>query len=509
MNSKPATKSSFFHDPVHGHIELSQLERTVVDTVEFQRLRFIRQLSLLHYVFPGAFHTRFAHSIGSCHNSKLVSDQLFTWSPEATNSYAIQVFRLASLLHDVGHGAFSHSLSHLQVKGRSFLPTFEEVQTNHEDWGFDPNDDTGFSKIISDAGKGHESKAIEHEVLSALIIKRIFEHVEKNRITKNGADLFESIPKDHWIQDICALVLHSDSYSESFASSSRDIFREDNNSIPDISNEGLNTDLIPTSLGNSLSKLVAGTVDCDRMDYLLRDSMNCGVNYGLFDRDGIISSMMLVAKDGRVEVAINAKRTNTLDDFLWSRYQMFRQVYCHKTANSYNVLLELALGDLVDQGTIYTPKNILDYLTLTDDLIMSKVFEAVVHSPNSGPWIEAFANRKLPEFLGVIDKPSDDDIWNESPNEIYFRSSLNLYDGWKTDQHRVHTVMKAEVVHDRAAEGDALPLLVSYNKKLGTWAPDNYLGKSVFFKTDLPLNERLGELKKRLNKKLMFFYKLN
>ena len=39
--------------------------------------------------------------------------------------------------------------------------------------------------------------------------------------------------------------------------------------------------------------------------------------------------------------------------------------------------------------------------------------------------------------------------------------------------------------------------------------PDNYLGKSVFFKTDLPLNERLGELKKRLNKKLMFFYKLN
>ncbi len=502
------SQSSFFHDPVHGHIELTQLERTVVDSVEFQRLRYIRQLSLLHYVFPGAFHTRFAHSIGSCHNSRLVADKLFPQEQNHSESYAIQVFRLASLLHDIGHGAFSHSLSHLQINGRSFMPTFKEVNESNSEWGFDPSDGSDFSKIVSHAGKNQESKAIEHEVLSALIIKRLFGQVEQNRITKNGYDLLGMAPSEHWVQDICALILHSNIQSATFKESARKLYEQNKESIPDITGEGVDASALGESFASTLSKLVAGTVDCDRMDYLLRDSANCGVNYGLFDRDGVISSMMLVTQNGRVEMAINAKRTNTLDDFLWSRYQMFRQVYCHKTANAYNVLLELALGDLVDQGIIYSPRKLLDFLTLTDDLIMSKVFEVVVHSPNSSPWIEAFANRKLPVFLGVIDRPTNDTFWNQSLEDIYQQSDCDRYDGWEIDKHRIQTVMKTEVVQNSPTTEASLPLLVRYNKMNKSWSSESYLAKSVFFKTDLPLEERLGELKKRLNKKLMFFYKI-
>lgn len=109
--------ANLFQDPIHGTIELSDLETTVVNSLEFQRLRFIRQLSLLHYVYPGAFHTRFAHSIGVCGVSWKVSKNLFPRSDK--NNYILSVYRLAALLHDVGHGAFSHSLSYLKIKGTS------------------------------------------------------------------------------------------------------------------------------------------------------------------------------------------------------------------------------------------------------------------------------------------------------------------------------------------------------------------------------------------------------
>ncbi|MDD2778108.1 MAG: HD domain-containing protein [Methanocellales archaeon] len=90
-------------DPVHGYILLDGLALGLIDTPEVQRLRRIRQLGLSNFVYPGANHTRFEHSLGTLH---LVDMLLNTLSIDDEERDEV---RAAALLHDIGHGPFSHS----------------------------------------------------------------------------------------------------------------------------------------------------------------------------------------------------------------------------------------------------------------------------------------------------------------------------------------------------------------------------------------------------------------
>ncbi|MDD2666078.1 MAG: HD domain-containing protein [Methanocellales archaeon] len=90
-------------DPVHGYILLDGLALELIDTPEVQRLRRIRQLGLSNFVYPGANHTRFEHSLGTLH---LVDMLLKTLSIDDKERDEV---RAAALLHDIGHGPFSHS----------------------------------------------------------------------------------------------------------------------------------------------------------------------------------------------------------------------------------------------------------------------------------------------------------------------------------------------------------------------------------------------------------------
>jgi HD superfamily phosphohydrolase len=93
-------------DPIHDFIRVYDHELKIIDTPIFQRLRRIRQLSGAHLTYPAAQHTRFEHSLGVMH--------IASQSGQALNekgilkSYDIKVLRLAGLLHDIGHGPFSH-----------------------------------------------------------------------------------------------------------------------------------------------------------------------------------------------------------------------------------------------------------------------------------------------------------------------------------------------------------------------------------------------------------------
>lgn len=89
-------------DPVHGFIEVTNQEAAIVNSVFFQRLRGIHQLAMAYLVYPGATHTRFEHSLGVMH----VADRLArrVGLPEDETPHV----RLAALLHDIGHGPFSH-----------------------------------------------------------------------------------------------------------------------------------------------------------------------------------------------------------------------------------------------------------------------------------------------------------------------------------------------------------------------------------------------------------------
>jgi hypothetical protein len=89
-------------DPIHGYIELDELAIAILDTVEMQRLRRIRQLGFSYLVYPGANHTRFEHSLGTYYLMNALLDRLEVAKEEEHELLA------ASLIHDIGHGPFSH-----------------------------------------------------------------------------------------------------------------------------------------------------------------------------------------------------------------------------------------------------------------------------------------------------------------------------------------------------------------------------------------------------------------
>ena len=95
-------KSTVVRDPIHGLIELSRDEWSAVDTPVFQRLRRVRQLAMTHLVYPGTLHTRFDHSIGVRHIARQLALSIKLDEGEQ------KVVQTAALLHDVGHGVFSH-----------------------------------------------------------------------------------------------------------------------------------------------------------------------------------------------------------------------------------------------------------------------------------------------------------------------------------------------------------------------------------------------------------------
>ena len=108
-------KKKIFNDPVYGFINIQY--DIIFDLIEhpyFQRLRRIKQLGLTDYVYPGALHTRFQHAMGAMHLMTQAIDVLRTKGVEITNKEAKAV-SIAILLHDIGHGPFSHVLEHTLV----------------------------------------------------------------------------------------------------------------------------------------------------------------------------------------------------------------------------------------------------------------------------------------------------------------------------------------------------------------------------------------------------------
>ncbi|KAK9717246.1 hypothetical protein K7432_006361 [Basidiobolus ranarum] len=101
--------TKFVNDPIHGYININEYCLDVIDTEQFQRLRDLKQVGPAYFVFPGASHNRFEHSIGVSHLAGNLIERLQTSQPELEiNEQDVKCVKLAGLCHDLGHGPFSH-----------------------------------------------------------------------------------------------------------------------------------------------------------------------------------------------------------------------------------------------------------------------------------------------------------------------------------------------------------------------------------------------------------------
>jgi HD superfamily phosphohydrolase len=103
-------------DPIYGRVELSQLEHLIINTPEMARLRRIQQLGLADLAFPGANHTRFEHSVGTLFIADKIAGALCISGEDLVR------VRLAALLHDVGHSAFSHVVESVLKRNPTYQP---------------------------------------------------------------------------------------------------------------------------------------------------------------------------------------------------------------------------------------------------------------------------------------------------------------------------------------------------------------------------------------------------
>jgi len=299
-------------DPIHGFIHFSDAEKKVINLKEFQRLRNIKQLAFTYYVYPGAMHSRFEHSLGVMELAKqafmyLLKDKesslLIKESLKEVNlsiKNVLDGLRLAALLHDVGHLPFSHGAEDILPKGK------------------------------------------KHEDISIEIIRSLSDKLDSFYF--------------HGITDFVIQLIQNEPI------------------IPEL---------------NFMRNILSGQIDVDRMDYLLRDSLHCGVKYGNFDHTRLLETLLVVKNEiNGVGLAIDYGGVQALEALILARYYMYTQVLCHRTRRIYDIYLQKYLEE--SGRTFAKMSNVVD----VDDLDWFYEMRKIVDTQEKGNlWAKSIINR--------------------------------------------------------------------------------------------------------------------
>ncbi|HTV25249.1 MAG TPA: HD domain-containing protein [Polyangiaceae bacterium] len=391
-------RERIIRDPVHGDISVGPLQCLVVDTVAFQRLRYIRQTGLLHFVFPGAVHTRFAHSIGTMWNARRLLDRLFPKSQGPAREYVGECFQVAALTHDIGHCAFSHAIEGVSVANR---PLFAAPQRLVEQWSAedDVSDELKRRWAVSVASLPATAPHATHEEIGQLLVEAIFrDDAVLDYCEQRGFDA------GCMASDVRALLSKATPASQRLDRAFRALLNDIDERPPQSSDEAhASADLLAL-----LRSFISGTLDVDRLDYLARDSHYTGTCYGRCDSEVLLNGLGVGwSDDGRLRPVLRERALDALDDMLWSRFQLFQQVMNHKTHVLLNAMLSRAVGEAIfDDGVnLKAPRSLGGYVRFTDDLVMSAVFSHCAGGlGKTKAYGQALVHRILPRHLGVVER---------------------------------------------------------------------------------------------------------
>ena len=273
-------------DAVHGLMRFHGLETAVIrllETRELQRLRRIRQLGLASLVYPGAEHSRHAHSLGAAYLAIRFGRQLQEAAAEflppllQLGPVEIRDLAIAALCHDLGHGPFSHTWEDQCIGKKDFDGKREQWA---QEFGLDPKDckDLKWHELVGQ-GLLHWNESELHT--------RLKEHDE-------------SMPGR--IQALLRGAYH----------------------VP------------------YLSRLLSSDIDIDRGDFLLRDAIQCGVSYGRYDLEWLLSCVTLGYYNDTVVMGFDLQKSRrVIEEFVLAHRAHYETVYYHHTVKSAELMLGL------------------------------------------------------------------------------------------------------------------------------------------------------------------------
>jgi len=267
------------NDTIHGSFSIDGVREDLLSTPEFNKLSHIKQLGLAHLVFPGAHHTRFEHSLGVSHLAGKMAESISLSNEEST------IVEVAAMLHDVGHGPYSHTLEHIlhERGGADHMHITEGIITG--DYEILSEEEISLFPGRRTVPEILESYGIDPKEVSSLIHGPDAGGKERN--------LF------HWGEG--AEAFHSEDHT--------------------------------------MGHLVHGPVDCDQMDYLLRDAHFTGVRHGIIDHHRLIHCMERHSGD----IAISEGGLSALEGMMTARALMYSAVYFHKVTRITEVMLSRAV----------------------------------------------------------------------------------------------------------------------------------------------------------------------
>ncbi len=286
-----------FKDPVYGYIGIpADLAHAVVDTQAFQRLRHIIQTSY-EPLYPSATHNRFVHSLGVYHLGDIVARTVADSSFEGLKGLMgengsaykryLDVYRLACLLHDVGHAPFSH--------------TGEEFYVAASEKGQPKNLHKRIADLLRNQSFAEEYKkndevAAPHELMSVVVGLATYKHLFRNDAER------------------CFFARSITGYQ-----------------LPD---SGVNADGVDHSYLNCLILLLhSPTIDVDRLDYLIRDAFATGFKTVNVDYQRLLSGVRIRHIDGKCVLAFTKSSVSVLENVIYAHDAEKKWVQKHPAIN--------------------------------------------------------------------------------------------------------------------------------------------------------------------------------
>ncbi|KAF4074640.1 hypothetical protein AMELA_G00241610 [Ameiurus melas] len=359
-------KFKIFNDSVHGHIKMHPLLVDVIDTPEFQRLRNIKQMGGIYYVFPGASHNRFEHSLGVGHLAGELVRSLKAQQPEITSIDMLCV-QIAGLCHDLGHGPFSH--------------LFEEVLKELAE------------KLVSETGESRTTKALKkwkHEKQSSIMFDLLMENGIKEKM-KSGhykdehGQVLKFADKD--FKFIHELIEGTDPLKSPPESLNKYRHKEKSYLYEIVANKHTG-------------------IDVDKMDYFSRDCHHVGMKSNFSHERYVMFARVCTNEKNEKHICTRDKEAINMYELFHNRYMLHYNVCQHRVKVAIETMIvdalvaaegHFKLGGKTISKAVMDPKT---YLKLTDDILREIMRSTDNSLTTAREIIRRIDNRKIYKFVG-------------------------------------------------------------------------------------------------------------